>query len=654
MKSKQVHIFSLAFLILFLELSLIRFLPAQIACLGYYSNFILLASFIGISAGILLAKNNKELIWYFPWALLLLIYLTTRLTFSIIPDQKGEIHFFSIGNGKQYSDVILVPIIFCFTSIIFALISQALGRLLNELSPLEAYLFDILGSILGIVVFTLLSYYQLSPVIWFSLFSIVFLLVNWKKERACYLSAIAFLILIFILNSATKDTFWSPYQKVTVTPEYSAVGEVVGHNIFVNNIYHQTVVNDISRREFFYKTPYYVFNNPTYKNVLIIGSGTGNDLALALANNAESIDAVEIDPVIKDLGCKLNPYNPYASPKVMSYVTDGRSYLQSTKKKYDLIIYALTDSLTLAASHSAIRLESFLFTKNSFESAKEHLNENGLLVLYNNYRQPWLICKLSKMLISVFGRETFINNYGLSAILMNGNKLNDLKDSIKGVNFPLLNIEEATDDWPFPYLYERSIPETYLVIFVILGLVVYFSFSKILLEPLYKKIDPVYFFLGVAFLLLETRSIILFSLFFGTTWLVNALVFLAILVLVFFAITLVKYLSQVNLKFWYTLLIASLVIQYLFPMQLLLSFPILFKYLFVSVLTLSPVFFANVVFSGVFKDSTSNSLNFASNILGAAVGGVIEYSSLLMGYKNLIFIIILCYLYSFSKIKKVT
>ena len=74
---------------------------------------------------------------------------------------------------------------------------------------------------------------------------------------------------------------------------------------------------------------------------------------------------------------------------------DGRAYLQQTDKKYDLIIFALPDSLTLVSGQSAVRLESFLFTKEAMEAARDHLNPGGAFSMYNYYREPWLLDRLA-------------------------------------------------------------------------------------------------------------------------------------------------------------------------------------------------------------------------------------------------------------------
>ena len=74
-----------------------------------------------------------------------------------------------------------------------------------------------------------------------------------------------------------------------------------------------------------------------------------------------------------------------------AHIGDGRAFLESTDKKYDLIVLALPDSLTLVSGNSALRLESFLFTKEAFEAARDHLKPGGVFSLYNYYRTKWLI-----------------------------------------------------------------------------------------------------------------------------------------------------------------------------------------------------------------------------------------------------------------------
>ena len=74
-----------------------------------------------------------------------------------------------------------------------------------------------------------------------------------------------------------------------------------------------------------------------------------------------------------------------------TYVNDGRAFLERTDKKYDLILFALPDSLTLVSGASALRLESYLFTEEAIQSAREHLAPGGAFSMYNYYREQWLV-----------------------------------------------------------------------------------------------------------------------------------------------------------------------------------------------------------------------------------------------------------------------
>src|SRR5439155_24752332 len=79
---------------------------------------------------------------------------------------------------------------------------------------------------------------------------------------------------------------------------------------------------------------------------------------------------------------------------------------------YDLIIFALPDSLTLTSSNTSLRLESFLLTQDAIASARSHLSSNGVVVLYNYYRQDWLLQKLVTMAGNVFHQQPLVTTYG--------------------------------------------------------------------------------------------------------------------------------------------------------------------------------------------------------------------------------------------------
>ena len=145
--------------------------------------------------------------------------------------------------------------------------------------------------------------------------------------------------------------------------------------------------------------------------------------------------------------------------------------------------------------------------------------------------------------------------------------------------------------------------------------------------------------LGIAFLLLETKSLVSFSLLFGTTWVVNALAFFAILTSVLLAIVVNVRLRPRSPAIFYAGLLAALAIAYLVPADALLIDPVEVRYVLAGAIAFAPVFFANLVFTYSFRHTDSADMSFASNLLGAMVGGVIEYVSLIVGYRALLIVV---------------
>ena len=206
----------------------------------------------------------------------------------------------------------------------------------------------------------------------------------------------------------------------------------------------------------------------------------------------------------------------------------------------------------------------------------------------------------------------------------------------------------ATDDWPFLYVLEPHVAPYYVAS---LAVILLFAFglvavtARVTSTPL-GKFSPHFFVLGMAFLLLETRSLATFALLFGSTWMVNALVFFAILVSVLVAILVTARYRIRRPRLIYAALFATLLVAYLLPPDSLLLEPAWLRYLVASVLAFAPIFLANLVFTYSFRDTRTADMSFASNLLGAMVGGAIEYVSLVTGYRSLL--LIACGLYGLA------
>jgi len=633
--------------LLFVELIIIRWIPSEVRYIGFFSNFLLMASFLGIGVGILLGRRHEfESIAFFPILLAGVVWLVTSLQLNVQVRSPDEIFFGLRESNAADVNFLVLPIVFGLVAAVMASLALPLGPLLRSMPPLRAYAFDIAGSMLGIAGFVALSAAATPPIVWFSVVAVlVFLLAAGTGITLRRIPSLLALILVIWLSRTAADEIWSAYYRIDT---------YIGGNgqlyVNVNGIPHQALhpVND-ANKEPFYDELYKWFPDRTYANVLVVGAGSGTDTAIALAHGADHVDAVEIDRSIQQLGIDQHPDHPYQDPRVTRSINDGRAFLRSTDTKYDLVVFALPDSLTLVSSTANIRLESFLFTEESFASVRDHMAPDGIFVLYNYYREPWLVTKIGGMLSDAFGTPPITRIFNAEmAILADGpavKALNGAPPPGEGINaLPVVGDpvpKPATDDWPFLYLRTPFIAPYYLLalgIVLVLALASVSGAARVTGTSL-RRFSPHFFVLGAAFLLLETRSLVSFSLLFGSTWLVNALAFFAILASVLLAILVNARLRLQRPGILYAALFAALAVAFAIPPESLLIDPAWLRYLLAAILAFAPVFIANLVFTYSFRDTKTADMAFASNLLGAMVGGALEYLALLTGYRVLLLVV---------------
>ncbi|HEV2005005.1 MAG TPA: hypothetical protein VGQ85_00195 [Candidatus Limnocylindrales bacterium] len=636
--------------LLFVELLLIRWIPSEVRYIGFFSNFLLMASFLGIGVGILLGRTRTlESITIFPLVLVVVVWLVTSLQLNVQIRSQNEIFFGLAESHAADVNFLVLPIVFGLVTALMATLALPLGPLLRSMPPLRAYAFDIAGSMAGITGFVVLSAAQTPPVIWFSVVAVlVILLTAGTGLTFARLPSVVALLLVIWLARASVDQIWSPYYRIDT---YIAGNGQTYVN--VNGIPHQALHPVSQPKEPFYDQLYKWFPDRTYQNVLIVGAGSGSDTAIALSKGAGHVDAVEIDRGIQQLGIDRHPDHPYQDPRVTAIENDGRAYLRSTDQHYDLIIFALPDSLTLVSSTANIRLESFLFTEEAFASVRDHLTSTGVFVLYNYYREPWLITKIGGMLHDAFHAPPILKTFSAQMAIFaagpaidalgGGGPPGDRVSRLPAVTAPVPR--PATDDWPFLYLRTPAIAPYYLLAlaFVVGTAVLAVAGAARFGRTSLRRFSPHFFALGTAFLLLETRSLVSFSLLFGSTWFVNALAFFAILASVLAAILVNARLRLRRPGVLYSLLFVALAVAFAIPPESLLINPAWLRYLLAAVLAFTPVFLANLVFTYSFRDTKTADMAFASNLLGAMVGGALEYLALLTGYRVLLIVVALLY-----------
>ncbi|MEQ1499714.1 MAG: spermidine synthase [Novosphingobium sp.] len=652
----QRRLVASAAMMLFVELALIRWLGSNVVHLSYFSNFVLLGSFLGIGAGFLISRKEWS-IW--PFSLPLLAMLTVIVTFFPVSIERSgsDVIYFTALALTGPPAWLALPVIFALVAVIMAGPAELVGRCFANLDPLTAYRYDLLGSLAGIVMFSALSFMWAPSLVWGVIVSVMAIALTGQERRLVATAWCALLLVVLGRETFQPNVSWSPYYKVeTHEPGTPKPGVKL---IVVNGVPHQLMAPasfKLEQAEEIYGAPYQRTAGNTLDNVLIVGAGSGSDVAIALGKGAKHIDAVDIDPRIMQIGQQYNIDRPYDDPRVTRHINDGRAFLQRTDKQYDLILFALPDSLTLVSGASQIRLESFLFTREALESVRKKLRPGGAFSMYNYYREPWLIDRLANTAAAAFGHKPCVDTFSdAQAVVTVGLTPADQHCVSDWQPVTAAKImAPASDNAPFLYFRGDNFPPLYSIVLVLI-LTASLATVRVLGGPL-KPMRPYadLFFMGAAFLLLETKNIATFALLFGTTWFVNALVFGGVLLIVLAAVEVTRRLTTPPLKVVYAAIAASLALAYVVPEAWLLGLDFWPRLIAATLLAFTPIFMANIAFAKRFRESGDSQAAFAINLLGTIVGGCLEYAALFTGYANLLLLVGLLYLLAFALLPRQT
>ncbi len=630
-----------SFLMLFVELALIRWTAANVVHLVHLTNFMLVASFLGVGIGFLRARAGRDLFGLAPIALAALVGFILAFPARIVTFSGPHTLAGALGMPALPRWVSL-PAVFLLAVAVMATIAEGVARTFVRFEPLEAYRLDLLGSLAGIAAFAAVSFLRLPPLAWAVAAAVAFVILLGRRMRGWQWAGMAVLVGLLGAQSLLGGYHWSPYYKVQTTS-----GDDRGLHVTVNNVPHQTAlpVEKLRTAAPFYFLPY--ADRPAPGDVLIIGSGTGNDVAVALAQGARRVDAVEIDPTLQQLGADRHADRPYQDPRVSTHIDDGRAFLERTDRRYDLILLALTDSAAIVTGQSSLRLENYLFTTEALNQARSLLRPGGRFAMYNYY-EPWLLDRYGGTLAAVYDAAPCVQIGGP----LGGRREAVLTISEDGTTPGCATrwqpaetvLDPATDDRPFPYLIGRSIPPFYLWM---LGLILVVSVLLIRLTsgPL-SGMRPYLdlWLMGAAFLLLETKNVVQFALLFGTTWFVNAAVFAGVLLSVYAAVEVARRVRLPRPGLLYAPLLAALAAAWLIPPAALLELTVPVRFVAAVVIAFTPIFLANLVFAQRFAGvGAAAPVAFGANLLGAMVGGTIEYVALIGGYRSLLVVVAVFY-----------
>jgi SAM-dependent methyltransferase len=678
-------IFTSAALSLFLELSIIRWQATVFELFAFYKNFSLLACFAGLGLGY--ALGSRKLIPLFLtvpllcWQFALMMGLRydfaaeDRASLKLLPFSEqinmGLPVVDTLFNGLQ--TYFLLAVVFLLTALAFIPIGQLCGCLMEQQGKekrdkLSAYGLNLAGSVAGVLLMFVLSAFWTPPVVWFLVaFSLVLVFHVWSPGPLLFgaVSVVLALIVIAWPSDPLSQRIYSPYQLLEVGQDKHGLMTISAAGHYYQRVHdlarsNRNVDADPRLRSIrnYYELPYWIYGHaPGY--VAVVGAGTGNDVAAALRNGAQRVDAIEIDPAILMEGRQGHPEHPYSDPRVHAIVNDARTFLRTTNEHYDLVVYGLLDSHTLLSHASSVRLDSFVYTVEGLREARQRLNPDGILSLSFSIMNLQLGRKIYLMLQDAFdGRAPVCVRAGYDGAVLFLEANDGSKDRQTLLPTALLQktgFEDAssvfappsgsavvstdvspdvsTDDWPFFYMPRRIYPVSYLVMAGLVLALSLFLFSRFLEGRPQLGTAP-FFFLGAGFMLIETKAITELGLLFGNSWQVIGIAIIAILVMAFLANLAVRHFAIERSSITYLLLLLSLAIGWWIAHSGGLPSGWFGRIGLATVLT-SPMFFSGILFSTWLRARGAISGVMAMNLFGAMCGGLLEYNSMYFGFKFL-------------------
>jgi hypothetical protein len=675
---------------LFVELVFIRWVASELRFFSFYKNIALIAAYLGMGLGFVIYSKERGLRSLFRIYLPLMILIVgivlglgrTLLSDILLSNRFNAQEYFWSGSIEELSSQImalrqialhgLLLGMFLLLALVFVPLGELVAAKFVAFRPLEGYSINVIGSVAGVLLYTGISFMSLPPAIWFFLAAagIVYFILQMVSRSRWLAVIVAFIpaVMVLVWPNTSMRTIWSPYYRIDVQEKRvpGSPDVLLGYELSVNLAFHQEMVNldpDFVS-ENYAKAPEYFDSRqaiydaaytaaPSLTRILIVGAGTGNDVAGALRAGAQEVVAVEIDPLILSLGKEFHPEKPYSNPAVTDVVEDARSFFTNATDEYDMIVFGFLDSHALFSPNASARLDNFVYTRESFSRVRDLLTDDGLLAI--SYGVPveneWIGLRLYRTLTDAFGHPPQVYEFPTKDILFLIGRQPDSRYTVDDARLsprPDYSYREdipgTTDDWPYLYLRDKAIPSTHVIAILGIGILAFLLILRNL--PGLRQFKPGFFFLGAGFFLLETKSVTEMALLFGSTWVVNAVVISAILLMIVLANIIVEHFKLSDTRALYVFLGLTLILSYFIPLRNFLELPTMLRMTLASLEQAAPLFFAAMIFAIRFRDVTSIPAVMGSNLFGGVLGGLTEYASLALGIRSLYLLALICYAFS--------
>ena len=663
--------------ILTLELAIIRWTSSQVRIFAYFNNVVLIGVFFGMGVGVALGKRLPGLVHLaLPALLVLAIPMAfaeklnlVRMTF---PDNSimlwgGEVIPANFTVFATHLAVFLS--LHCLIIFIFVCCGAPLGYLFSRLPVLKAYSADLTGSLLGVLLFTAVAWCNAGPAVWLALACAPF--VALVRTRTSVLLAVLVVALGFY---SVQGAVFSPYNRIVVSNDPSLLFQ----KLEVNRDFHQ-YLHDLSdlrlaepklteEERLFLGQFRNLYDLPFQANrhrgtALIVGAGTGNDVQAALRNGYSQVTSVDIDGMIIDIGRARHPEKPYSDPRVIPVVDDARAFFDKNREaKYDVVCYGLLDSHAMVSAMATLRLDNYVYTEEGIRAAWNRVAQGGHLSLaFSCVAGQWFFDRIYWTITKATGREpyTVLSPLHATATFIVPRDGAQIDFAVLGRSHRVMPeskmdvVITTSDDWPFLYIRPGVVPWGYATMLCFILIL-----AAVTVRPVFgigksgTAFDWPIFLMGAAFMLIETRGVTSMSLLFGSTWIVNAAIFGGILLMVLLANALVMRTRWTNPFPGFVVLFIAVALLSFFPVGWLQTLPLLAKGVLAGLITGLPVGLAGIIVPMLLARATDGAAALGANLLGAVLGGCLEYYSMLGGLRSTALMALVLYLLAFGLLRR--
>ena len=658
--------------ILSLELALIRWTSGQVRIFAYFNNVVLICAFLGLGVGVTLGRRHPGLVHGVLPALLALalpLAFAEQIHLVHLPFPDRSITLWGAdrvaANPAIYTrNLGVFLLLLSGVAGVFACAGAPLGWLFGRLPVLRAYTADLIGSLVGVLAFTAVAWVEAGPAVWLALGALPF---AWLARR-WWAWALASVV-IGLGHFSVQGALFSPYNRIVLRHDSPLFQELQ-----VNRDFHQ-YLHDFSAARFadptltddgrdflrnirdLYDLPFVI--NRQRGSALVVGAGTGNDVQAALRNGYASVTSVDIDARIIALGREHHPERPYADACVQAVVDDARSFFEKNRdRQFDVVCYGLLDSHAMASAMSTLRLDNFVYTEEGIRAAWNRVAPGGHLSLsISCLAGRWFFERIYWTVTKATGREpaaiyNALHHSTVTFLVPRDGVQFDVAQLVRRERVTaqqtLEHTQTPSDDWPFLYLRPGVFPWGYVVVLGFLLALAAISVRVVFgVGRTGAAFDWPLFLMGAAFLLIETRGVTSLSLLFGSTWVVNSVVFGGILTMVLLANFAVRRGEWSRPEPWFCALFAAVALLYFFPLGWLHALPLLARAVVAGLLTGLPVGLAGMIVPMLLARSTQPAAALGANLVGAVLGGCLEYFSMFGGLKSTALLALVLYLIAF-------